>query len=717
MLWLRTFGGLSVEGPDGPEGGAASQRMPLALLALLAPAGPKGTSRDKLAGYLWPESPGGKVTHRLTQLLYALRRDLRADQLFLGTTELRLNPAIIRTDLQEFNRALEAGDFATAARTYGGPYLEGFFLDDAPEFEHWLDGERDRLAERFRAAVESLAENAGRRGDWPAAASWWQQLSQVDPLNSTAAVRSLEALDAVGDRVGALRFAKAYDARLRADFDLAVDPVVDAAVARLKQPAAPRVSTLPPVPAIAVVPVVNLMPEGENEYFSDGMTEELTIALTRVPGLRVASGISALRFKGKEDDPRQIAEQLGVSALVSGTVRKVGNRIRMTAQLVSGADGCQLWSETYDRTLDDVFALQEELARAIVAALPLTPDTGPAPLVRAPTAKVDAYTLYLRGRYSVLKRTAESLALAAEYFEQAIERDPRYALAHAGLAECRMFQGFPEIGEVPPLEVMPKAKAAALESLRLDPRLSEAHTWLGAIHFLFDWDWAEAEAEFRRALQLRPNNAWAEIWYSTLLVTMGRHEESIRRAIYAETLEPAAPQIRLAVPRCYYFARDYAAALESLEELWRAEPGREITAIWFSRVLCAMGRYGEALEWMNRIPIDRRSPYGESVLAASLAGLGRPNEALAIAQALQRKVDSGVYGPVPGLTGVYIRLGDQEAALDRLDRDYQSRVGFMPWLGTDPVYDGLRGHPRFEALLARMAFPGLPSSGATARAT
>ena len=236
------------------------------------------------------------------------------------------------------------------------------------------------------------------------------------------------------------------------------------------------------------------------------------------PGSGWHLGISALRFKGKEDDPRQIAEQLGVSALVSGTVRKVGNRIRMTAQLVSGTDGCQLWSETYDRTLDDVFALQEELARAIVAALPLTPVSGPAPLVRAPTAKVDAYTLYLRGRYSVLKRTAESLALAAEYFEQAIERDPRYALAHAGLAECRMFQGFPEFGEVPPLEVMPKAKAAALESLRLDPRLSEAHTWLGAIHFLFDWDWAEAEAEFRRALQLRPDNAWAEIWYSIFLL-------------------------------------------------------------------------------------------------------------------------------------------------------------------------------------------------------
>lgn len=710
MLLLRTLGGLSVEGPDGPAAGAASQRKPLALLALLAGAGPKGTSRDKLVGCLWRESPGDKVPHRLTQLLYTLRRDLRTDDLFLGTTELRLNPGVIRADLQEFNGALETGDFATAARVYRGPFLEGFFLDDSPEFEHWLDNERDRLAERFRAAVESLAEAASRRGDWPAAASWWQQLSQADPLNARTAVRTLEALDAVGDRAGALRFGRAYEARVRADFDLAVDPTVEASLARLKEPTEPRASTLAPAPAIAVLPIVNLMPDGENEYFGDGMTEELTSALTRVPGLRVASRISALRFKGKADDPRHIAEQLGVSALVSGTVRKAGSRIRMTAQLVSGADGCQLWSETYDRTLDDIFTLQEELARSIVAALPLTLESGPAPLVRAPTAKVDAYTLYLRGRYSVLKRKTDSLALAAEYFEQAIERDPRYALAHAGLAECRVFQGFPEFGEVPPLEAMPKAKAAALEALRIDPRLSEAHNWLGAVHFLFDWDWAAAEAEFRRAQQLRPDNAWPETWYAIFLATMGRHEESIRRILYAETLEPAAPQIRLAVPRCYYFARQYDVALESLEELWRVEPGGELTAIWLARVLGPMGRYGEALERMRRIPEGQRSAYGDSFVAVALAGLGRRAEAMEIGRALERKVTAGVYSAIPGLTRMHSLLGDQDAALDLLDLAYEARSGTMVFAMTDPTLDGLRGHPRFEAMLTRMAFPGLSPS-------
>ena len=532
-------------------------------------------------------------------------------------------------------------------------------------------------------------------------------------------MRSLEALDAAGDRAGALRYARAHEARLRAEFDLGVDPAVEAAIARLSQLPAPRPRMQQPAPAIAVLPIVNLMPDRDNEYFADGMTEELTDALSHVPGLRVASRVSALRFKGKEDDPRRIAEQLGVSALVCGTIRKVGNRIRMTAALVSGADGCQLWSETYDRTLNDVFALQEELAHAITAALPLNPEAGAARLVRAPTAAVDAYTLYLRGRYAVLQRTTGSLTLAAEYFEQAIERDPRYALAQAGLAEARVFQCFPEYGDDPPLEVMPKAKVAAMEALRLDPRLSEAHTWLGAVHFLFDWDWGAAEAEFLRALQLRPENAWAQTWYSIFLAAMGRHEESIRRMHYAVTLEPAAPAILLSVPRCYYFARKYEAALESLEELWRAEPGRELTAIWLARTLAALGRYGDALERMRLIPEAQRSRYGNSMVALALAGAGRREEALAVwqvpGQGNEARVDLGQLG----LTSIpmYLCLGDQASALDLLDVWVDARSGGIAFLRAEPLFDGLRGHPRYEAVLARMAFPGLePARAPAARA-
>jgi TolB-like protein len=714
MLRLYTFGGLSVEGPDGPVGGAGSQRKPLALLALLSSAGPKGASRERLGACLWAESPDDKVSHRLTQLIYSLRRDLPVEDVFLGTAELRLNPQVIGADVQDFSQALEAGDFAGAARAYTGPFLENFFLDDAPEFERWVEEERGRLAERFRASLEWLADEAKRRNDLPAVAGWLLKLSQADPLNPEAVARYLETLEALGDREGALRFARSYEALLRAEFEMVPDPLVATVIDRLKQQPARRALSLPPSPAIAVLPFVNLMPDQENEYFSDGMTEELTNALTQVTGLRVASTLAARRYKGKTGDPREVAEELGVSALVSGSVRKVGNRIRLTAHLVSGVDGCDLWSETYDRVLDDVFDLQEEISRAIVGALPLHTNPGTRPLVRAPTPVLDAYTLYLRGRYSALKRTGEGLSLGIEYFEQAVERDPRFALAHAGLAECCVLLGFPEFGNVPPLEFMPRGKAAVLEALRLDSRLPEAHTWLATIHFLFDWDWPAAEEEFRRALQLKRENAYAEAWYAMFLSAMGRHEESISRVFYAETLEPAAPAIRLCVPRAYYFARHYSAALESLEDLNRAEPGIQLTTIWLGRTLCAMGRHADALGRLEQLPEPQRTPYHLSMMAAALAGLGRRNEALQLCGSLRREVQAGNLRAINGLVNAYLAVGEVEIAIDLLEAGERARSGQLAWIATDPLYDGVHDHPRSRQVVERMGLLGV-GSGETER--
>ncbi len=611
MVRLRALGGLSVEGGEGPPGGAASQRKALALLGLVAGAGARGLSRDKIVAYLWPESPADKAAHRLTQLLYTLRRDLRTEDLFLGSTELRLNPGVIATDVAEFTGALEAGDFVGAARAYGGPFLDGFFLSDAVDFERWVDGERARLAQRYAAAMELLAVEAARRGQLDVAAGWWRQLSQADPLNARVAAKYIEALGAVGDRAGALRFGRIYEALLRAEFDADPDPQVLAALERLKSGPAVSAVPTPTAPAVAVLPFVNLTSDQDNDYFSDGMTDELTNALARVPGLRVASRISAFAFKGRDMDVRQIAEQLAVSMLVAGSVRKVGDRIRLTVQLVSGTDGCHLWSETYDRTLEDVFTLQEELSQAVVRALPLSGAASSTPLVRQPTPVLDAYTFYLRGRYSAYKRTPDALALATEYFEQAVEKDANFALAHASLAECWALRGFPEFGDLPARDAMPRAKAAALDALRLDPRLSPAHTWLGVVHFVFDWDWAAAEGAFRRALQLQPGNAYAETWYAIFLGAIGRHEDSIRHSLYAEALEPAAPQIRLCVPRCYYFARRYEMALECLEDIRRAEPGGLLPTIWTARTLCALGRYADALSETERVPPPQRTVHSD----------------------------------------------------------------------------------------------------------
>jgi TolB-like protein len=244
----------------------------------------------------------------------------------------------------------------------------------------------------------------------------------------------IEAATAAGDRAAALQFAHSYEELIREELDASPDPAIAEAAARIRSAIAPRAEQTSG-PSVAVLPFVNMRPDRENEYFSDGMTEEVTTLLSRVPGVRVASRTSAFAFKGKELDARQIAERLRVTTLVEGSVRKVGNRIRLTAQLVDAAGGYQLWSETYERTLGDVFTLQQELAQAIVAALPLTPPIPPpVPVVRPATTSIDAYNLYLRGRFFTRKRTLEGLAVGAEYFEQALERDSEYALPHAGLA-------------------------------------------------------------------------------------------------------------------------------------------------------------------------------------------------------------------------------------------------------------------------------------------
>jgi serine/threonine-protein kinase len=565
------------------------------------------------------------------------------------------------------------------------------------------------LAQRHAAALEGLARDATARGEIVAAAGWWRQLAQVEPLNARVAVCYMEALCAAGDRPSALRFARAYETLLLQEFDTGPDPAVVAAAERLRQlPAGEPAVAMPAVPAIAVLPLVNLTPGGENEYFSDGLTDELTTALARVPGLRVASRTSTNALHGKGLDARELADRLGVGALVEGSVRKVGNRIRLSARLINAADGCQLWSETYERTLEDVFLLEEQLSRAIADALPLAAGPVRAPLVRRSTAVLDAYTLYLRGRYAAHKRTPEGLSLGIEYFEQAVELDPGYALGYAGLAECWAILGFaPEFVPVSAPEAAPRARSAALEALQLDPELAQAHTWLGVVHFLYDWDWTAAEAEFRRSIQLDPGYALAETWYAMLLNTLGRHEESVRRVLHAEAIEPLSFQNRLCVGRCYYFGRRYEQAHGALTAILKDEPGHPLTTSWLARTLCAMGRLAEALEILERLPPQYQTAYIRSVVAYALAGAGRAEEARVMCVALERDAEERRC-PVTYLAGALEFLGKRDLALEILEKAFRRRDCFMPWLRSEPIHDPVRDHPRFQRLVAELRLTPVP---------
>lgn len=380
MLRFRALGSPVVEGAAGPVGGAGAQRKSLALLALLAASGGRGVSRDRIIAYLWPEAEADKAGHRLTQLAYALRRDLGSDDLFLGSADLRLNPAVISSDVQEFIAARRAGDLERAVSVYGGPFLDGFFLTGAPEFERWMENERAGLARDYGEALETLAADAGVRGDHRLAASWWRRLAGHDPLSSRVTVHLMSALASAGRRAEALEQARAYQELIREELEAAPNPAVLALAAQLRQRPADMplgaAANPPAAVSVAVLPFTNLSAVSRNDFFAEGMAQELTSALARLAGVRVVARTSLNALKDVPVDVREIGRRLSATAVIEGTVRQEGDRVRLTAQLVATADGCHLWSEKYERRVTDVFTVQDELTQAIVSG------------VRAPLARL-----------------------------------------------------------------------------------------------------------------------------------------------------------------------------------------------------------------------------------------------------------------------------------------------------------------------------------------
>ena len=689
MLHLHFFGRPHLTGSETASEDLHLQGLPLAMLATLAVAGQRGLTRERLVALLWPDVDGTRAGHRLTQLRYALRKTLLVDPI-VGTTDLRLDPSMVLTDVQSFADALAKEDLEEAVRLAGEHFLDGFYLRESPEFDHWAEEIRWEFDGQVNAALEQLVTAADKHDDARAAARWLEQIVRRDPINEAAAVRALLAYEAAGDHAHARRFAEWLERTLREEYEAEPEAALKTAIsdARAGLRLEPNLETN--IPAIAVLPLRNISPEPENEFFSDGMTDEIRGALARMPGLRVASRTSSYCFKGMAVDVRQIAEQLGVKLVVEGSLRKVGNRIRLVAQLVSATDGCELWSGTFDRTIEDVFELQAELATAIVEALPLgvmgTTVRGAQAL--APTDP-ETFTLYLKGRYWAYKRSTESLQLATEYFDQAVERDPSFAPGWTGIAECQTMLGFPEFGNLPPQQTMPRAKAAVARALEVEPTSPEAHLWSGVLGLVYDWDWTASEKGFQEALRLQPLQSMAESWYGMLLSALGRHEEAVRRVKRASALDPLALTINVTIGRALYFAGHFDEALHTIQAAAEMEPRNPNIQIWLCRTLLMLGRYDKALQSIQASP---RPPalegYLDCLRAVALMGLGRkdivlsdPNSSYMFMVGAVRCVDEGI------------------AALERC---WEQRIGHLAWIGTEPLCNPLRSDPRFVALVARM---------------
>jgi len=441
--------------------------------------------------------------------------------------------------------------------------------------------------------------------------------------------------------------------------------------------------------SIAVLPFVNMSNDKENEYFSDGMTEELINALANVDGLRVASRTSAFAFKGKDIDIRQLGEKLNVGTVLEGSIRREGNTLRVTAQLIQVSDGYHLWSKRYDRELKSVFALEEDIARSIADALQRKLVT-----VKAATANLDAHDLYLRGLYFFNRRTASALVKAAEYFQQAIDQDPRYALAYVGLADATRLRIVYDA--VAPAEVLPRAKEAALRALALDPALAEAHTSMGNI-YEYDYQFPAALQEYRTALALKPDYPTAHQWYGQSLQNLGRLREAQAELDRALELDPASSVIKVARANVLASARDYEGALAQCKKVLEMDPGFDPVYGNIGTLYALQGKYAEALAEVDKMR-EARDVWLQGFRAWVYALSGRRSESLELVRGLEER-SGREYASYAGLGTLWMALNDKDRAFAHFMKACEVRDPLLQSVKVSPVFDAARADPRFQDLL------------------
>ena len=470
-------------------------------------------------------------------------------------------------------------------------------------------------------------------------------------------------------------------------------------------------AALPPVGrSLAVLPFLNLSGDPGQDYFCEGLAEELIHALSRLEGLKVAARSSSFRFKGQDDAVARVARELRVETVLEGSLRRAGERLRINVQLVDVGDGCHLWSERYDVAQGDVFAVQEEIAARVVEALRLR-------LVAQPTsprrpASLEAYHLYLRGRHLWNKRHAGGLRDGAKAFEQAIELDPGYAQAWAGLADSYALLGHSVFDVLPTNEAMPRAKAAALRALALDPGLADPYAALGWVRMHLDWDWEGSERDFQRSIELDPQRATTRHWYSFLLSVLARSEEAVEQARLAWELDPLSLIVNANVVQPLYYSRQFTAAVTTARRLVELEPGFAVAHYWLGLALAGQGEWAQALPELRAF-LDLFGPTTRGKAWIGLA-LGRTGDVASATRTLAELDELARRGPVPGyhLALAQLGAGQGQAALASLERACDERCDAMAYLAVDPLLDPLRAEPRFERLIERV---GLAQAAARLR--
>jgi len=454
--------------------------------------------------------------------------------------------------------------------------------------------------------------------------------------------------------------------------------------------------------SLAVLPLENLSRDPGEEYFTDGMTDELITDLAQIGELRVISRTSVMRFKGTRKPLPEIARELNVDAVVEGTVERYGDHVRVRAQLIRAADDRHLWAETFEREPEDILALQSEVASAIARQVQVKLLPGPRGGVRP--VKSAVYEEYLKGRFAWNKRSEAGLQEGIEHFQQAIAIDPNYAAAYSGLADSYTTMGY--LSYIAPKEAFPQARAAAVKALELDSTLAEPHASLAYVRFYHDWDWPGAEAEFRQAVALNPNYAAAHDWYSYFLTAVGRPEEALVEIRRAQEIDPLSLVISTDIGFQLYYQKRYDEAISQLRKTLQMNPKFPLAHLWLGRAYQQKQMYEEAIAEYRET--DAALPDWVVTLAAigNVEGVAGKRRAARDILAKLNTLAQKKYVTPYGVALVYDGLGEKDQALSWLDKALDDRSHWLVWIRLDPRWDAIRDEPRFKRIVSRVAFPG-----------
>jgi TolB-like protein/Flp pilus assembly protein TadD len=466
------------------------------------------------------------------------------------------------------------------------------------------------------------------------------------------------------------------------------------------QPAPPKRAARRKISSLAVLPFENLAADAETEYISDGITETLIHSLAQLSGLRVIARSTAFRYKGSKADPQNIGRELNVGAVLAGRILQRGDGLVVTAELVDVANGWQLWGKKYDRKAQDILSVQDEIAQEVSERLRLAlSGQDKKRLAKRHTQNTEAYHLYLKGRYCWNKRTAEDIERGIEFFKRAIEKDPSFALAHAGISDSYYLLCGTGLAGLCPEEAVPRAEAAALRALQIDDTLAEAHSSMASL-LQNQWDWAGAEREYKRAIELDPSYATVHHWYAFLLMAQQRVDEAIAQAKQALELDPLSISINRDLALILLYARQPDQAIEQYEKTIELDPSFALAHQGLGRAYLQKGVPEVAIQHIRRAAqLSADSAAIASALAYAHAVAGNKDQARAI---LQKLLERSAYVPPSSIAVIHVGLGDHEQAFAWLDKAYALGDGGLLTVKIHPVFEVLHPDPRFQDLLRRM---------------